>query len=489
MRRSPANAAAGAWIGVRATGNEGFETPAMDPMFMEPEAPHGTTRPARHEPRARYAVGERRCDRRTRAVPGQRRRGKEAHVIACYPGGGFGGRDKSYFPLYLALAAPFATGALRWQQSRYEQFQVGLKRCETQFSESLWFNRRGKLEAITCDFLMNGGGKKNLSPYVAQLAALSAMSCYDSARTRAGGLDLHAGSVRRITARLRRPQAFMAVETLMDEAARRLGSRRSRSVAPIFSAARPAGKGRAITGAPILFDRSSTRCSTGSNSTRWRERERTRAERAARHLRYGVGLAMANEAHGTSGDGMFGMVQILPDSRLRVVTPYTDMGNGAATTLLTVRISRQNAQTIAMSEIGPFNALSHAFEQPVGQSEDGALHVRFVERLSRRIPSVPRGEGSGPALFLQSVLPAPVRGGACPCGPRTYAGPMVRSSRTASRRFRGRRCSAPSRSWACRRWRPCMRAMPATSGRAPIRSRRAVRKSTTTTWRSASIHS
>ena len=42
------NAAAGAWIGVRATGNEGFETPAMDPMFMEPEAgPHGTTRPAR----------------------------------------------------------------------------------------------------------------------------------------------------------------------------------------------------------------------------------------------------------------------------------------------------------------------------------------------------------------------------------------------------------------------------------------------------------
>ena len=43
---------------------------------------------------------------------------------------------------------------------------------------------------------------------------------------------------------------------------------------------------------------------------------------------------MANEAYGTSGDGMFGMVQILPDSRLRVVTPYTDMGNGAATTQL-----------------------------------------------------------------------------------------------------------------------------------------------------------
>ncbi|MBH9738037.1 molybdopterin cofactor-binding domain-containing protein, partial [Burkholderia cepacia] len=83
------------------------------------------------------------------------------------------------------LAAPFAKGALRWQQSRYEQFQVGLKRCETQFSESLWFNRRGKLEAITCDFLMNGGGKKNLSPYVAQLAALSAMSCYEIPRARA----------------------------------------------------------------------------------------------------------------------------------------------------------------------------------------------------------------------------------------------------------------------------------------------------------------
>ena len=99
-----------------------------------------------------------------------------------------------------------------------------LKRCETQFSESLWFNRRGKLEAITCDFLMNGGGKKNLS-YVAQLAALSAMSCYEIPRARAQAAstytrEVFGGSQRGFGG----PQAFMAVETLMDEAARRLAS-------------------------------------------------------------------------------------------------------------------------------------------------------------------------------------------------------------------------------------------------------------------------
>ena len=92
---------------------------------------------------------------------------------------------------------------------------------------------------------------------------------------------------------------------------------------------------------------------------------------------------MANEAYGTSGDGMFGMVQILPDSRLRVVTPYTDMGNGAATTLKLApsEFLGQNAQTIAMSEIGPFNALDsrvRATRRPIRR--------RCATRTVRRAP-------------------------------------------------------------------------------------------------------
>lgn len=63
---------------------------------------------------------------------------------------------------------------------------------------------------------------------------------------------------------------------------------------------------------------------------------------------------------------MFGMVQILPDGNLRVITPYTDMGNGAATTLglAPAEFLGQNAQTIAMSEIAPFNALGLTTKSP-----------------------------------------------------------------------------------------------------------------------------
>ncbi|KFL51971.1 aldehyde oxidase [Burkholderia pyrrocinia] len=408
------NAASGAWIGVRATGSDGFETPAMDPMFMEPEA--GLAWYDASAAKMGLVLGTQSAnDDATGACAlfdGSAISVKEAHVIACYPGGGFGGRDKSYFPLYLALAAPFAKGALRWQQSRYEQFQVGLKRCETQFSESLWFNRRGKLEAITCDFLMNGGGKKNLSPYVAQLAALSAMSCYEIPRARAQAAstytrEVFGGSQRGFGG----PQAFMAIETLMDEAARRLGlSPFAIRRANFLGNAPRLGKGRAITGAPILFDlQLDALLDRLERHPLWRDHERTRAERGARNLRYGVGLAMANEAYGTSGDGMFGMVQILPDSRLRVVTPYTDMGNGAATTLglAPAEFLGQNAQTIAMSEIGPFNALG------LTRSSNPAANSKTV-RYTYGSSSACLGafhqyhavKGAAQALFLQSVLPA-----------------------------------------------------------------------------------
>ncbi|BAX63752.1 xanthine dehydrogenase family protein molybdopterin-binding subunit [Burkholderia stabilis] len=408
------NAASGAWIGVRATGNDAFETPAMDPMFMEPEA--GLAWYDASAAKMSLVLGTQSANDDAKGASalfgGSDIPVKEVHVIACYPGGGFGGRDKSYFPLYLALAAPFAKGALRWQQSRYEQFQVGLKRCETQFSESLWFDRRGKLEAITCDFLMNGGGKKNLSPYVAQLAALSAMSCYEIPRARAQAAstytrEVFGGSQRGFGG----PQAFMAIETLMDEAARRLGLSPFAIRRANFLGNTPAlGKGRAITGAPILFDlQLGALLDRLEQHALWRDHERTRAERGARNLRYGVGLAMANEAYGTSGDGMFGMVQILPDSRLRVVTPYTDMGNGAATTLglAPAEFLGQNAQTIAMSEIGPFNALG------LGRSTDPAANPKTV-RYQYGSSSACLGafhqyhavKGAAQALFLQSVLPA-----------------------------------------------------------------------------------
>ena len=56
---------------------------------------------------------------------------KPAHINAhfAYMGGGFGGRDHTPFPLYVALAAMFLPGRpVRLAQDRYQQFQGGIKR-------------------------------------------------------------------------------------------------------------------------------------------------------------------------------------------------------------------------------------------------------------------------------------------------------------------------------------------------------------------------
>ncbi|WP_153101154.1 xanthine dehydrogenase family protein molybdopterin-binding subunit [Paraburkholderia hayleyella] len=408
-----ANEQQGTWFKAGASDNQGFITPAMDPMFMEPEAGLAWYNTAMGELHLVLGTQSASEDAGSAAslFASSEVHINGVHIIACYPGGGFGGRDRSYFPLYLALAAPFAKGALRWQQSRYEQFQVGLKRCETQFTESLWFDRQGKIQALKCNFTMNGGGKKNLSPYVAQLASLSAMSCYEIPRasTTAESLytpEVFGGSQRGFGG----PQAFMAIETLMDEAALELSmSPFAIRRANLLGSAPSLGRGRAITGAPILFDlQLSSVLERLEEHSLWQTRDKTRAQFEAKGLKYGVGLAMANEAFGTSGDGMYGMVQILPDGALRVITTYTDMGNGAATSLglAPSEYLGQNAQTIAMSVFEPFQALGLSGTRDPQKPTD----VRFTSGSSSAclgaFHQYHAVKGAAQVLLLQSVLPA-----------------------------------------------------------------------------------
>jgi CO/xanthine dehydrogenase Mo-binding subunit len=391
-----------------------FQTPAIDPMFMEPESGLAWYQPESGLMQLVLGTQSPRDDGSSAGslFSGSKIKIDHVHVIGCYPGGGFGGRDKSYFPLYLALAAPFAKGALRWQQSRYEQFQVGLKRSETEFTESIWLDSNGKLQALDSTFSLNGGGKVNLTGAVGDLAAMSAMSCYDIPRAIAQSSatytpEVFGGSQRGFGG----PQAFLAIETLMDEAALSLHKtpfeiRRSNLLIK--------GRGKTITGAPVLFDlQLEALLARLESHPLWRNRESVRTQRHQHGLRYGVGLAMSNQAYGTGKDAVFAMVQIQQNASLRVLTHYTDMGNGAATTLGLAPAGwlGQNAQEIVMSEVEAFAAIkdfdyrtlgkwddprSYAISGPYGSSSAclGAFHhFQAVDRAAM-------------ALMLQSVLPA-----------------------------------------------------------------------------------
>ncbi|WP_233859525.1 xanthine dehydrogenase family protein molybdopterin-binding subunit [Paraburkholderia sp. HD33-4] len=412
--QAASNAKAGNWREFGTADGNIFETPAMDPMFMEPES--GLAWYDEDSKTMWLVLGTQSAiDDGTTAISlfgKSTLQPDHAHVIACYPGGGFGGRDKSYFPAYLALAARFAKCPLRWQLSRYEQFQVGLKRSETRFEESIWLDRHGKIQALDSKFLLNAGGRRNLTGSVGDLAAMSAMNCYEIPRACAEGTtvyspEIYGGSQRGFGG----PQAFMAIETLLDEAAHALG----KSPFEIRRANLLGAPGsRTITGGKILFDlQLSQHLNELESHPLWTRREKTRAERANQKLRYGVGLAMSNQAYGTGKDGVFAIVEIQQDAGLYVRTNYTDMGNGAATTLALAPAAHlgQNAQRISMSEVDAFlidsfdvkplgrwstNPQVKGLSAPFGSSSAclGAFHhYQAVDRASM-------------TLMLHSVLPA-----------------------------------------------------------------------------------
>lgn len=391
-----------------------FTTPAIDPMFMEPEA--GLAWFEADAGRLHMVLGSQSPrDDGTSALnlfSNSNIHVSQVHVVGCYPGGGFGGRDKSYFPLYLALAAPFARGALRWQQSRYEQFQVGLKRSETQFTESIWVDNSGKIQALDSSFCLNGGGKENLSGAVGDLAAMSAMSCYDIPRAIAQSSvtytsEVFGGSQRGFGG----PQAYIAIETLLDEAAHSLHKspfdiRRGNLLVK--------GSSKTLTGAPILFDLQLKELLIPlENHALWRNRESVRAQRHKQRLRYGVGLAMSNQAYGTGKDPVFAMVQIQPNAGVRVLTHYTDMGNGAATTLGLAPATwlGQNAQEITMSEVQAFAAIPGFDVSTLGiwpDSRSKAIYSAYGSSSAclgafQHFQAVDR---AAMVLLLQSVLPA-----------------------------------------------------------------------------------
>ena len=392
-----------------------FKTQTMDPMFMEPESGltwydaknkklHlvvGTQSPTGDIAAAAEIFSDPSCSFKLDAADG-------VELVSCYPGGGFGGRDKSYFPMYLAMAAPYADGPLRWAHSRFEQFQVGLKRHHTLFSETLAFDNSGILQGMECEFTLNGGGRKNLSPFVAQLAALSSFSAYEIPRAIANGKamntpDLVGGSQRGFGG----PQAFMAIETLIDEAAIKL------NIDP-FTLRRKNflnANSKTITGAPVEKNlRLDEILNTLEKHPLWTNRFADQKKYAARNLNYGVGVAMSNQAYGTSGDGMYGGIQINEDGSITVRTPYIDMGNGAATTLGLAPSTwlGRNASDIRMGDAGFFDALGLTTS---GSSTQANFVLKGSGSSSACLGAFYQYhaiEQAGITLLIESVIPAAI---------------------------------------------------------------------------------
>src|SRR5262249_41646097 len=108
---------------------------------------------------------------------------KPAHINAqfAYVGGGFGGRDHTPFPLYVALAAMFLPGRpVRLAHDRYQQFQAGIKRHAFKMQPRIGVDRAsGLITGFAADHVLDGGGLANFSADVATVGATAAIGIYD----------------------------------------------------------------------------------------------------------------------------------------------------------------------------------------------------------------------------------------------------------------------------------------------------------------------
>jgi CO/xanthine dehydrogenase Mo-binding subunit len=339
-----------------------FETQSVDPMFLEPECGLawfepgaakleillGVQSPYEAMESLAFLLGEAEADFKPKSIDAQ----------FAYVGGGFGGRDHTPFPLYVALAAIFYPGhAVRLAHDRFQQFQGGIKRHAFKIRSRIGVDRAtGKIAAFAADHELDGGGLQNYSPSVATVAATGAIGIYDIPKVDVTTVARHthgvtAGSMRGYGTL----QTMTALEILIDEVTTAL------PIDPIEFRRRNALKpgGRTMTGNPYSVSvRTQEILDKLERHPIWHDRAAEKV-RARPGTLVGTGVACSAKDYGTGADCSLGLVEIDPDGRITVRADAVEMGNGVGTAVANRVASYIGgiAEEVTLANIDAFAAL------------------------------------------------------------------------------------------------------------------------------------
>lgn len=369
-----------------------FETQSMDPMFLEPEC--GLAWYDQESSKLRALLGVQSPFEATEsvavmleeAVPGYKPKSVDAQF--AYVGGGFGGRDHTPFPLYVALAAMFFPGrAVRLAHDRYQQFQAGIKRHAFQMHSRIGVDRAsGKITGFAADHVLDGGGMQNYSASVAEVGATGALGIYSCPMVDVTTVALHtrgvpAGSMRGYGTL----QTMTALETLVDEVAAAL------SLDPIEFRRRnalPPG-GRTMTGNPYTVSvRTQEILDKLEAHAIWKDRAAQRSK-AKPGFVVGTGVAVAAKDYGTGGDASLGRVELSPEGRITIHCDAVEMGNGIGTAVAN-RVALHLgalADEVKAAEVDTFADLQLAttgspYTMTQAAQDEGARNPRWVPEIS-----------------------------------------------------------------------------------------------------------
>jgi CO/xanthine dehydrogenase Mo-binding subunit len=313
-----------------------FTTQSNDPMFLEPECGIAWYDTAKKN--LEIVVGVQSPGEAAESLAhllGAAKGGlKPASIDAqfAYIGGGFGGRDHTTVPLYVALAAMFYPGhAVRLAHDRFQQFQAGIKRHAFKMHTQVAFDRKtGLMRAFAADHELDGGGMANFSINVADVGAGAATGIYDAPKVDVTTIAVHS---RGVTAGSMRGygtlQTMTALEVLVNEAAVAL------AIDPIELRRRNALKtnGRAMFGNPYAGTiRTPEVLDKLAAHPIWTQRAAEKA-RAQAGFAVGTGVACVIKDYGTGGDCTLSRITIAPDGRIAIDSDAVEMGTAIGTAL------------------------------------------------------------------------------------------------------------------------------------------------------------
>src|SRR6266478_1845046 len=341
-----------------------FETQSVDPMFLEPESGLawydarrkdlelvvGVQSPYEVAESVAYLLGNAQAAFKPDRI----------NTNFAYCGGGFGGRDHTPFPLYVALAAMFFPNCpVRLAHNRYEQFQSGLKRHAFKIRTRIGVDRAtGKMVGFAADHALDGGGLANFSVDVATVGANTALGIYYVPKVDVTTYAFHsrgvtAGSMRGFGTL----QTMTPLEAMVDEICTTL------PLDPIEFRRRNAlaTGGRTMAGNPYIVSvRTPEILDKLEQHPIWKQRAEEKARGQQAGILVGTGVACATKNYGTGGDCSVGSVEIAPNGHITIGCDYAEMGNGIGTAAANRVAAHLGgvADEVAVAQIDTFGPLA-----------------------------------------------------------------------------------------------------------------------------------
>jgi CO/xanthine dehydrogenase Mo-binding subunit len=341
-----------------------FETQSVDPMALEPESGLAWYDPRRKNLEIVVSVQSpyEAAGAIAYLLGNARTAFRPAHINTnfAYCGGGFGGRDYTPFPLYIALAATFFPNRpVRLANNRYEQFQSGIKRHAFKIRTRIGVDRAtAKMVGFAADHALDGGGLVNFSSDVATVGANTALGIYYVPKVDVTTYAFHSRSVTAGSMRgFGTLQTITALEVLIDEVASGL------PLDPIEFRRRNALKpgGRTLAGntysvsirTPEILDKL-------EKHPIWKQRADEKARGQQAGILVGTGIACATKNYGTGGDCSLGSVEIAPDGRITIRCDGVEMGNGIGTAAANRVAAHLGgvADEVSLAQVGTFAPLA-----------------------------------------------------------------------------------------------------------------------------------